>query len=441
MSARHIGHVRHVGNCPTSASDAAQTGCDGPLVASQTTLFHRDWIFSLELLNFFESLLWRVTLGHENHGVGGHAVLRPSDLLASLNTDLGPDDILSGGDLGQVRDFIDDARELGVCAIVGDASQRCLSNDGASWDPQRCEDALFHEVHAPNSAIDFVDRPSTHSGIHFDELRPCGRVLALDVEDAVLEIHCLQNLDGQVHQLFLLPFRQHHRRADAPRFVEPRLDCGAIVCKSTIFGFTIRQNDVDVNLIAVQPLLHEDRCGHDLRRLDAGDVAGRATKRHAAHAHGLSQLGNDFGPNFLHLLDAANLHDTLRGCAGHGLHDCWEFDDFGGDVEVVLGVDEEGSGCRQLRATKAVASGVLISSHGDGGGVVPRQSQLLAQLGDDRAGHVDQSHDALGLSGDTIIAEGAKDLQTLIDNLVGRSTHVHVDELADDTLLQKALCP
>mmetsp|Transcript_6196 Transcript_6196/g.15180 ORF Transcript_6196/g.15180 Transcript_6196/m.15180 type:complete len:298 (-) Transcript_6196:1150-2043(-) len=201
------------------------------------------------------------------------AVQRAHDLLPGAHMRREGDDPLTvpqGLKKGEVRK---PARLQGVDVRVGDALQGLARHIGPRGQPGCDEQRLLHQIRIPTPPVRLVDGAAAHAGIHLDEVRPDGGVLALHVEDAVLEAEGLDGADRQLLERHLLQPRQQRRR-HRPSLVEVGLQGRAVVGDGGILPFALRHDDVNIHLgpvqIALQQKGHPDNTGG--RRARAGAV-------------------------------------------------------------------------------------------------------------------------------------------------------------------------
>mmetsp|Transcript_65252 Transcript_65252/g.187699 ORF Transcript_65252/g.187699 Transcript_65252/m.187699 type:complete len:264 (+) Transcript_65252:457-1248(+) len=219
----------------------------------------------LELEQVVQRLL-RVGLLHDDFSEPRRqTILGAHDLRAGLDIGLRPNDALLPLERLQEIQALQRTTPRGVdVAICDSAAWRLSARDvGSARDAHSTEKRLLDQVDPPNPQVRLMHLPTTHAGIHLNQLRAVRCQLELYVEDAILEAEALQGSDSQILE-DLLCGRGQARGADSPSLVEVRLQSRTIVGHRGVAPVAVAHDHIDVDLASVQVLLHEDGAVHDL---------------------------------------------------------------------------------------------------------------------------------------------------------------------------------
>mmetsp|Transcript_33966 Transcript_33966/g.101325 ORF Transcript_33966/g.101325 Transcript_33966/m.101325 type:complete len:583 (+) Transcript_33966:223-1971(+) len=384
--------------------------------------------------------LARRGLGHDNlHEPGRQAIPRTHHLVPHADVRAERDDALAAPQRVQEAQVHQPARAQRVNVTVGDALGRLTRDIRTGWYARCAEQRLFHEVYVPSSQVCRVDWATAHSSVHLNEVRSDGRVLALDVEDAVREPKRLHAADGQLLQRHLLLSRQQGR-AHRPSLVEVGLERRAVVGDGRVLPLALGHDDVDVHLPAVQVALHEEgRADHRLR-VDAGAravVLDQGAARDDERAQLPVQLlvrGDQFALG-VHLLDPQG------GGAGDRLQHSREAHLARGPREVGLAADEPVRRGWKARRREGRARAVLVSRGVHGLGRRPGQARRLGQSRSGGHGQLDDGGDAVHLPNRRVLTQPLDRLQRLVVDCFRALRHVNWDKLGNDALVNKPLAP
>mmetsp|Transcript_41777 Transcript_41777/g.124958 ORF Transcript_41777/g.124958 Transcript_41777/m.124958 type:complete len:420 (-) Transcript_41777:305-1564(-) len=217
-----------------------------------------------------------------------------------------------------------DARHHRVHCELRHLLQRALGDGWAHWDAGARHEVLLHQVHAPHQKVGVAHRAAAHAAVDLDEARPARCVLALHVEHTEREPQRLHTAHAQLRKLNLL-FTWQDRRAVGPGLVEVGLHGRPIVSDGAIPRLPAVEDEVAVDLVAIQVLLqHEHRLDPAARV--AGLAALDALHERACHDARLGHVRHDARIRSFEVLQVVDANHADRCGARHGLDDRREAD-------------------------------------------------------------------------------------------------------------------
>mmetsp|Transcript_68740 Transcript_68740/g.214836 ORF Transcript_68740/g.214836 Transcript_68740/m.214836 type:complete len:293 (-) Transcript_68740:547-1425(-) len=278
-----------------------------------------------------------------------------------------------------------------------------------------------------------------HARVHLDQLRPCRGVLALHVEDALVEAQRREAADREILELALL-LQGQKGRAAPPSLVEVGLNRGSIVRDRRIAPLALGHHHVDIHLRPVEVLFQQDGHVDDALRLDALGRSSALDQR-SAHDDQGAELRHDLAVAPDEVLDRPNLLDAQGRRSRDGLQHGREAHVLRGLEQIPLRVYHGVAGRRQARSLQGNPCCVLAPRRVDRGWWWARQSEPLGQTSDQRDGELHERADAIRVANGSVLAEIADAVDGVLKYLAGRPAHVQGDKLGSDALGHQLAAP
>ena len=306
------------------------------------------------------------------------------------------------------------------------------------------EHLLHHQVDAECVLMDFADRPAAHPRIHLDEPRPSRRVLALNVEDAVLEADSFDGVFGHFAQVLNL-FTRQQRRQTAPRFGEIGFVSRPVVRHGDVSRLPVAHDDVDVHLVAIQVLLQHHRRVNRFVKIDAvGPLVGsgtRAPQNLAPRNHQPAHYRYDFAVHRQKLCLVVHLLHAQRTGAAHRLQHRRKADLSCSLLELRFVLDEHVGDGGQPGVRQDFPGEVFVARDVHRLGLVAGEPSCLGQTRHHRHTQLPERADAVRWTRRFVRAELLDGGECAVEHRLSVHPHVHGDELRDNLLLDKRLRP